>query len=57
MDYIIALMNYYGCFSSRDTRKTNGKKKTTVSLSGKITATNIVSWLSISIFFAVIGIA
>ena len=27
MDYIIALMNYYGCFSSRATRKTNGKKK------------------------------
>lgn len=57
MDYIIALMNYYGCFSSRDTKKINGKQKTTVSLSGKITATNIVSWLSISIFFAVIGIA
>ncbi len=57
MDYIIALMNYYGRFSSRDTRTTNGTKKATVSLSGKITATNIVSWLSISIFFAVIGIA
>ena len=27
MDYIIAIMNYYGCFNSRGTTKSNGKKK------------------------------
>lgn len=56
MDYIIAIMNYYGCFNSRGTIKSDGKKKTIVNLSGKITVTNVISWLVISVFFAFIGI-
>lgn len=56
MDYIIALMNYYGCFNGRGTIKSNGKKKTIVNLSGKITVTNITSWLTISVFLALLGI-
>ncbi len=56
MDYIIAIMNYYGCFNSRGTIKSDGKKKTIVNLSGKITVANVISWLVISVFFAFIGI-
>ena len=49
-------MNYYGCFNSRGTIKSDGKKKTIVNLSGKITVANVISWLVISVFFAFIGI-
>lgn len=52
MDYIIALMNYYGCFNGRGTTKSNGKKKLRVMLSGKITVVSVTSWLIFAVFFA-----
>lgn len=56
MDYIIALMNYYGCFNGRGTTKSNGKKKLRVMLSGKITVVSVTSWLIFAVFFAFLGI-
>ena len=56
MDYINAIANYYGCFSSYGTTYVGGKQKFRLKFSGKINRKNIIMFFILGLILFLLGL-